>query len=207
MTDLNALRQRLESLERENRRMKRWGGVVALTLGAVFLTGQAAPKPPDPKIIRAQQFVVVDANGQQRGVLSAEDTGVALILGGQTLRGESLGGGGQVVLLSARDTAAVRATTGDMVSQLTTSSAAAVVNAGRPAGRPQVQLQVANSKSQVVVANERSAAQLTAEGQSSAMVLMGPSPKEAAIWTWNNGQVNFMDPKGKKMVVSAEPAK
>ena len=64
--------QRLETLERENRRMKRIGGAVAATLGAAALVSFAAPRICDT--VYAERFVVHDSNNKQRMVLNAYGT-------------------------------------------------------------------------------------------------------------------------------------
>ena len=60
--DANLL-ERLEKLERENRRMKQLGVVGLLALGGVLLMGQTKPKPKAPKVVQAQRFELVDATG------------------------------------------------------------------------------------------------------------------------------------------------
>lgn len=68
--------QRLECLEQEVRQCKResrwWRCATMLSLivmGALFLMGQA---PPKPRVIEAERFVVKDANGKVRGILGAK---------------------------------------------------------------------------------------------------------------------------------------
>jgi len=65
--ELSAVHARLEKLERQNRRMKGIGFAVLLVFGSAFLMGQAAPTP---KVIKAERFEVVDANGKGRAVLA-----------------------------------------------------------------------------------------------------------------------------------------
>jgi hypothetical protein len=63
--------QRLDRLERENRRLKRIGGVVLVTLAAVVLMGQATPGKV-AKVVEAEKFVLRDRAGQLRATLAAD---------------------------------------------------------------------------------------------------------------------------------------
>lgn len=48
-TDLRTVVERLERIERQNRRLKRAGITVVLALGAILLMGQAAPDSAQSK--------------------------------------------------------------------------------------------------------------------------------------------------------------
>jgi len=70
--ELQAILARIEALEKENRRLKRWGLValvLATALGAIFATQLA------PEKITAREFEVVDSSGKTRaqmGLMSGE---------------------------------------------------------------------------------------------------------------------------------------
>ena len=72
------LENRIDRLERENRRNKRLGLSVLVIAGLMITLGQARPQQPD--VIRATKFVLVDENGQQRATLGIENGGPALVL-------------------------------------------------------------------------------------------------------------------------------
>jgi len=67
--DLEAVLERLENVERQNRRMKRVGLVTLVLLAAGFLVGQAQPKS---QVVEAEQFIVRDARGQKRALLGLD---------------------------------------------------------------------------------------------------------------------------------------
>ena len=65
--ELRAVVQRVEQLERENRRMKRIGGIVLLIVAAVVSMGQVGAAP----VVEAQRFLIRDPNtGKGRAALS-----------------------------------------------------------------------------------------------------------------------------------------
>ncbi len=70
MTDptLDSLAQRLDRLERENRRLKLAGAILLLALVAVGAMGQVLPKAV-PKVVEAERFVLRDTKGKTRGGL------------------------------------------------------------------------------------------------------------------------------------------
>src|SRR5262245_15632791 len=70
------LLERLERLERSNRRLKICGLVTLLGLAGVFAMGQARPL----QTVEAQEFVVKDAGGVVRARLGASQTGAVLSL-------------------------------------------------------------------------------------------------------------------------------
>ena len=78
------LNHRIDRLERENRRMKRFGLAVLVVVGLVVSLGQATPPP---EVVRAEKFVLVDQNGKQRATLGIENGGPALVLGDTRGRG------------------------------------------------------------------------------------------------------------------------
>lgn len=67
---LAVLTQRLDRLERENRRWKRIAILSIVILGSASLMGQALQVPT---VIEAQKFVLKDSNGKVRGVWGAQD--------------------------------------------------------------------------------------------------------------------------------------
>jgi len=79
MTKDGNIKQRLEKLERQNRRMK-LAGVGALVIAAAFLLMGQASGPRTLPEVRANSFVLVDAQGRQRATLSMDmnEPGLAL---------------------------------------------------------------------------------------------------------------------------------
>jgi hypothetical protein len=73
---LETLTQRLERLERDNRRLRRMGGGFLIGLIALLLTAQAVPPA---RIVEAQHFVVKDGAGKKRAELTTSDTGPELV--------------------------------------------------------------------------------------------------------------------------------
>ena len=57
--------QRLDRLERENRRLKFAGAILLLALAAVGAMGQVLPKAV-PKVVEAERFLLRDARGRVR---------------------------------------------------------------------------------------------------------------------------------------------
>ena len=78
---LQAITERLEKLEEQNRRLK-WGGVTIFAIFAALyapgLMGQAAPSP---RVVEAQKFILKDANGNVRGWMGVIGEGSELTLG------------------------------------------------------------------------------------------------------------------------------
>ncbi len=60
---ISKLDQRLDRLERENRRLKRIGALVVVGIAAVVLMGQARSSKV-AKVIEAEKFVLRDTSGQ-----------------------------------------------------------------------------------------------------------------------------------------------
>ena len=79
--ELQAIAERLEKLEEQNRRLK-WGGVPIFAIFAALyapgLMGQAAPSP---RVVEAQKFILKDANGNVRGWMGVIGEGSELTLG------------------------------------------------------------------------------------------------------------------------------
>jgi hypothetical protein len=67
--------ERIERLERGNRRLKRMVTVPVLALAAVMVMGQAAPRS---KVVEAERFALVDPKGNLVGGLSAGERGPTL---------------------------------------------------------------------------------------------------------------------------------
>jgi len=74
--DWTAVVERLEKLERQNRRLKQMGAVALLIAAAVLLMGQASPN----RTVEANEFVLRDGNGKVRGTFSMADLGPQLAL-------------------------------------------------------------------------------------------------------------------------------
>lgn len=86
---MKAVVERLESVEGENRRLKR-AGVAALAVGAaVLLTGQAVPSQV-AKLVEAEQFVLRDPSGKARAWLNVADGAVNLALADKNERSRTL---------------------------------------------------------------------------------------------------------------------
>ncbi len=71
-TSLDVLTQRLDRLERENRRLKRTRALVLVVVGALTLMGQTAPSN---KVIEAERFVLRDGMGKMRAELALDSAG------------------------------------------------------------------------------------------------------------------------------------
>jgi hypothetical protein len=77
-SELQAIKNRLSTLEAQNRRLK-WSGLSLLAvLSAFVLMGQTAPTP---QVIEAQRFVLKDAKGNVRAWLGLFGKGSEIILG------------------------------------------------------------------------------------------------------------------------------
>ncbi len=76
---LDTLRQRLDRLERESRRLKVTGAALLLALAVVGSMGQVLPKAV-PKVVEAEQFVVREQNGNLRASLGVAGVASALTL-------------------------------------------------------------------------------------------------------------------------------
>lgn len=72
---VNDLKEHLERLERQHRRLKRFGGAVLIFFVGVALTAQAIPRT---RTVEAERFVVIDSAGSIRAMLG---TGVVLAEG------------------------------------------------------------------------------------------------------------------------------
>jgi len=74
--ELDAIRQRLEKLERENRRLKRAGTLGLLVVGAAFLMAQGKYN----RRVDAEEFVITDAHGSERAELAWKDQAPRFVL-------------------------------------------------------------------------------------------------------------------------------
>lgn len=97
-----ALLQRLERLERSNRRLKLWGVVALFGLATLGVMGQARPPL---QTVEAQEFVVKDAGGVVRARLGASPASVSLSLSHEGGRANLVvaGGRGQGAHLAVTD--------------------------------------------------------------------------------------------------------
>src|SRR4051794_7328665 len=73
---LEGLLERVEQLERANRRWRRGGAAVALLAGAVALAG-AARHADEPKTVTAERFVVADREGRTVAELGVGESAVS----------------------------------------------------------------------------------------------------------------------------------
>src|SRR5437764_8094461 len=74
---LVAISERLNRLERENRRLKR-GGALALVAVALLAAG-GAKLAEVPKVIETEQLILRDSNGKMRARLSTDKDGSPLL--------------------------------------------------------------------------------------------------------------------------------
>ena len=74
--DLQAVVERLEKVETQNRRLKLMGALVLALAGAALLMGQAQPN----RRVEAEMFVLKDANGKVRAELGMAAHGPVLAL-------------------------------------------------------------------------------------------------------------------------------
>ncbi len=72
------LTQRVDRLERENRRVKRAASLGLVVIAALVLMGQAVPK--GAMVVEAEKFVVLDTGGKMRAGLGTLPNG-AVVLG------------------------------------------------------------------------------------------------------------------------------
>lgn len=77
VSTLQALTDRVEALERRNRRLALAGGALLLVLGALLTTGQARPAA---RAVEAERFVVKDGRGRPRAMLGVDGDVAALNL-------------------------------------------------------------------------------------------------------------------------------
>ncbi len=97
--DMQAVLERLERLERQNRWFKRMGGLALIAVSVLILMGQSASKG---HVVEAQRFIVRDAEGLVRAELGLSDGATVLKLYGQRgttqARLDTGTGGGQLEL-------------------------------------------------------------------------------------------------------------
>lgn len=72
--DMESLGERLSRLERENRWLKRVGGVALLGVAAMVLMGQATPRKT-AKAIEAEEFILRDGTGKERATMRVSPDG------------------------------------------------------------------------------------------------------------------------------------
>ncbi len=71
-----ALTERVEKLEGQNRRLKQIGAVVLVIAAAVLLMGQASPN----RTVEANEFILTDSGGRERAKLHMASYGPELVL-------------------------------------------------------------------------------------------------------------------------------
>lgn len=86
---MNNVTQRLEGVERENRRLKRVGAAMVATITAVILMGQVT-SPKVPAVVEAEQFVLRDGRGKARAWLNMSDGSVNFALADKDERTRTL---------------------------------------------------------------------------------------------------------------------
>ena len=77
--NLEAMEQRLDRVERENRLLKRAGVLTLAVIAAVVLMGQATPSRV-AKVVEAENFVLRDGSGTARAILNVSGGSVNLAL-------------------------------------------------------------------------------------------------------------------------------
>ncbi len=97
---IDALAERVNRLERENRRLKQCGLALLSLAGVGLLMGQAAPRA---NVVQAQRVVIVDEEGNERIVMAAAKDQANIFL--KNGRGQS-----SVVLSVAKDSAGLSVT-------------------------------------------------------------------------------------------------
>ena len=74
-TEWAVMMNRLERLEKQNRRFKQIGSLALILLGSVLLMGQAAPR----RTVEANEFILKDENGKSRAEWIVSPSVTALI--------------------------------------------------------------------------------------------------------------------------------
>lgn len=82
---LDALTERLKTLEKQNRWLKKAILLVAIVAGSTVFMGQVLPKS---HVLEAEKFVLVDAEGKVRGMLSVGSDGPHLLLADATQKAQ-----------------------------------------------------------------------------------------------------------------------
>ena len=77
--ELAILKDRLDRLERGHRRLRRFGLLVFLGAGLLFVMGQTSPGIV-PEVIEAKRFVVKDASGRNLAALGTDRDGAPLLV-------------------------------------------------------------------------------------------------------------------------------
>ena len=76
---MNTLTERIERLEGAINRLKRASVIIVLLITVFLILGQAAPRQI-PKVLEAEQFVLVDGNGKPRSRLAVRSDGAVAII-------------------------------------------------------------------------------------------------------------------------------
>ena len=79
ISDLRVMAQRLEKLERQNRRFMQVGVLALAVLFSIVWMGQAPP-PRKLRPVEADRFILKDPTGKKRAELMMEETGPGLVL-------------------------------------------------------------------------------------------------------------------------------
>lgn len=74
-SEMQAILDRLEKVEKQNRRLKRVGFAVLVLVTAVLAMSQARPN----RVVEAEQFILKDANGKTRGELAIDSAGTSTL--------------------------------------------------------------------------------------------------------------------------------
>ena len=77
MKEIEVIKTRLETVERQNRKIKLFGIVAILVIGSFFIMGQTTLRN---RVIEAEKFVLVDSKGQTRAILKEENGSVSFFL-------------------------------------------------------------------------------------------------------------------------------
>ena len=84
---VSELVRRLESLERQNRSLKRWGGAA---LACTLVLGLSSMASSMCKTVWAERFVLQDSSGRERGHFDAYETGGAAKLALLNAKGQNV---------------------------------------------------------------------------------------------------------------------
>ena len=99
---MHELEERIGRLERENKRLKRWGVVGMLAVVGLALLGQAAPKGGVQDVVRTRLLEVVDDGGNARAGIRVGSHGPQLAFvdaSGKQLVALGVAAGGPALML------------------------------------------------------------------------------------------------------------
>ena len=153
--------ERLEKVERQNRALRRVGGIALVLFAAILMMGQT---PSRPHTIEAGQFIVRDDAGKIRAALYSKGERVVLALQDQNEKPRAvldLGKDGAPSLRlfdedgKARAGLSHRATGGSLLTLRDSNGKSRAMFITRPDGSPGLSLMDANSKERVLLTTKK----------------------------------------------------